>query len=111
VLTGVSNGEVDVTVTLHQAEPVPDHKDWQEIVEISAHSASGELMVRAMMDDLDGTPLLSFNGPGDYRLRIHARGRESAYETLRCSHAGDNERSLSETRSYMLSGGMGVAWW
>ncbi|MGW0916930.1 hypothetical protein ACWD1Z_35260 [Streptomyces sp. NPDC002784] len=26
---------------------------WQEIVEISAHSASGELTVRGLMDDLD----------------------------------------------------------
>lgn len=81
VLTGVSNGDVDVTVTLHETEPVPSDEDWQEIVEISAHSASGELMVRAMMDDLDEElPILSFNGPGDYRLRVHARGRDTAVD-------------------------------
>ncbi|GGY50857.1 hypothetical protein GCM10010384_66030 [Streptomyces djakartensis] len=25
-------------------------------------------------------PVLSFNGPGDYRLRIHARGRDTAVD-------------------------------
>ncbi|MFD9442290.1 hypothetical protein ACFWBR_30070 [Streptomyces sp. NPDC060006] len=71
VMTGIHTGDVDVTVTLHEAEPVPDDGDWQEIVEVSAHSASGELMVRGMMDDLDEElPVLSANGPGEYRLRI-----------------------------------------
>lgn len=81
VLTGVSNGDVEATVTLHEAVPVPGDKDWQEIVEVSAHSASGELMVRAMMDDSDEElPVLSFNGPGDYRLRIHASGCDTAVD-------------------------------
>ncbi|MDO0929704.1 hypothetical protein QQY24_31760 [Streptomyces sp. TG1A-8] len=53
----------------------------EEIVEISLHSLSGELMVRGLMADLDEElPALSFAGPGDYRLRIHARGRDSAVD-------------------------------
>ncbi|MFC9916063.1 hypothetical protein [Streptomyces sp. NPDC059862] len=81
VMTGIHTGDVDVTVTLHEAEPAPVDGNWQEIVEISAHSASGELMVRGMMDDLDEElPVLSFNGPGDYRLRVHARGRDTAVD-------------------------------
>ncbi|QJT07366.1 hypothetical protein G9272_43545 [Streptomyces asoensis] len=33
------------------------------------------------MDDLDEElPVLSFNSPGDYRLRIHARGRDIAVD-------------------------------
>ncbi|WP_432033699.1 hypothetical protein [Streptomyces antibioticus] len=81
VLTGIHTGDVDVSVTLHEAEPAPDIGDWQEIVEISAHSASGDLMVRGLMDDLDEElPVLSFTGPGDYRLRIHARGRDTAID-------------------------------
>ncbi|MFJ7042900.1 hypothetical protein ACIQVC_05780 [Streptomyces sp. NPDC101112] len=48
-------------------------------MEISAHSASGELMVRGMMDDLvEELPVLSFDGPGTYLLRVHARGRYTA---------------------------------
>ncbi|MEU6557870.1 hypothetical protein ABZ915_47935 [Streptomyces sp. NPDC046915] len=45
------------------------------------HSASGELMVRGLMADLDEElPELSFDGPGDYRLRVHARGRDTAID-------------------------------
>jgi hypothetical protein len=81
VLTGIHTGEVDVTVTLHETEPAPGTDDWQEIVEISACSTSGDLMVRGLMDDLDEElPVLSFSGPGDYRLRIHARGRDTAVD-------------------------------
>ncbi|RRR82655.1 hypothetical protein EHS43_16310 [Streptomyces sp. RP5T] len=33
------------------------------------------------MDDLDEElPVLSFTGPGDYRLRVHARGRDTAID-------------------------------
>ncbi|MER5942449.1 hypothetical protein ABT121_34685 [Streptomyces sp. NPDC001928] len=81
VMTGIHTGDVDITVTLHGAEPAAADDDWQEIVEVSAHCASGELMVRGMMDDLDEElPVLSFNGPGDYRLRVHARGRDTAVD-------------------------------
>lgn len=81
VMTGIHTGDVDVTVTLHNTGPAPDPCDWQETVEISAHSASGELMVRGIMDDMDEElPALSFNGPGSYRLRIHARGRDTAID-------------------------------
>jgi hypothetical protein len=81
ILTGIHTGDVDVTVTLHEAAPAPGGADWQECVEISAHSASGDLMVRGLMDDLDEElPVLSFSGPGDYRLRVHARGRDTAVD-------------------------------
>ncbi|WP_226535761.1 hypothetical protein [Streptomyces daghestanicus] len=81
VMTGIHTGDVDVTVTLHPTQPSPDSGPWQEIVEVSAHSASGDLMVRGIMDDLDeDLPALSFNGPGHYRLRIHARGRDTAVD-------------------------------
>ena len=50
-------------------------------MEISAHSASGELVVRGIMDDVDEElPVLSFNGPGSYRLRVHACGRDTAID-------------------------------
>lgn len=81
VLTGIHTGEVDVTVTLHETGPAPGNGEWQEVVEVSAHAASGDLMVRGMMDDLDEElPVLSFSGPGDYRLRVHARGRDTAID-------------------------------
>ncbi|MFJ9817748.1 hypothetical protein ACIRU3_21280 [Streptomyces sp. NPDC101151] len=81
VHTGIHTGDVDVTVTLHTHAPQPGDAEWDEIVEVSLHSVSGELMVRGLMDDLDEElPVLSFDGPGDYRLRIHARGRDTAID-------------------------------
>ncbi|MBY8846070.1 hypothetical protein [Streptomyces sp. SP2-10] len=79
--TGIHTGDVDVTVTFHAQAPQPGNAAWDEIVELSLHSVSGELMVRGPMDDLDEElPALSFDGPGDYRLRIHARGRDTAID-------------------------------
>ncbi|MFC9282240.1 hypothetical protein [Streptomyces collinus] len=81
VHTGIHTGHVDVTLTLHTSAPHPGDGPWDEIVEVSLHSVSGELMVRGLMDDLDEElPVLSFDGPGDYRLRIHARGRDTAID-------------------------------
>jgi hypothetical protein len=81
VHTGIHTGDVDVTVTMHETAPAPSNDNWEEIVEFSGHSASGALMVRGLMDDLDEElPVLSFNGPGDYRLRVHARGRDTAVD-------------------------------
>ncbi|MFI0192023.1 hypothetical protein ACH4PW_31320 [Streptomyces sp. NPDC017082] len=81
ILTGIHTGDVDVTVTFHADAPQPGDVGWEEIVEVSLHSASGELLVRGLMADLDEElPELSFNGPGDYRLRIHARGRDTAVD-------------------------------
>lgn len=38
-------------------------------------------MVRGMMDDLDEElPVLSVNGSGNYRLRVHARGRDTTID-------------------------------
>ncbi|MET8980970.1 hypothetical protein ABZX85_35745 [Streptomyces sp. NPDC004539] len=81
VTTGIHTGSVDVDIALHETEPAPDDGAWEEIVEISARSVSGDLQVRGMMDDLDEElPVLAFQGPGDYRLRLHARGRDTAID-------------------------------
>jgi hypothetical protein len=81
VLAGIHTGAVDVAVTCHGGEPAPDTAGWEEIVEISLHSASGELEVREMMTDMERElPVLSFDGPGHYRLRVHARGRDTAVD-------------------------------
>ena len=81
VMTGIHTGNVDVTVTLHLTEPALTSDRWQEIVEISARSLAGELMIRGVLDDLhEELPILSFQGPGEYRLRIHARGRATAVD-------------------------------
>ncbi|MEU8470414.1 hypothetical protein AB0F30_21285 [Streptomyces sp. NPDC029006] len=46
VLTGIHTGDVDVTVTLRTGIPGIGSARWEEIVEVSLHSESGESMVR-----------------------------------------------------------------
>ncbi|MFG2123927.1 hypothetical protein [Streptomyces sp. NPDC048710] len=83
VLTGIHTGDVDVTVTFHTEAPQSGDTGWEEIVEVSLHSVSAERTVRGLMADLDEElPVLSFNGPGDFRLRIHTRGRDTAVDLV-----------------------------
>ncbi|MFF0205930.1 hypothetical protein [Streptomyces sp. NPDC005017] len=75
VLTGIHSGNVDVTIELHPQQPDPA-AGWEEIAEISCHSPSGEMLVTPLMDDPADLPSLAHQGPGTYRLRLHATGRD-----------------------------------
>ncbi|WP_319242947.1 hypothetical protein [Streptomyces scabiei] len=79
VSTGIHTGDVRVTVELHAAKPEPA-ADWEEIAEISWRSPSGEALVAPPMDDPVDLPSLASRGPGHYRLRVHARGRDKAVD-------------------------------
>ncbi|WP_244204509.1 hypothetical protein [Streptomyces africanus] len=79
VTTGIHTGGVHVTVEPHSQRPDPA-PGWEEIAEISCHSPSGELLVTSFMDDPADLPSLASQGPVPYRLRVHARGRDSAVD-------------------------------
>ncbi|WP_345666233.1 hypothetical protein [Streptomyces venetus] len=79
VRTGIHTGDVHVTVEPHSKRPDPA-QDWEEIAEISCNSPSGELLVTPYMDDPADLPSLASDGPGSYRLRVHARGRDRAVD-------------------------------
>ena len=79
VTTGIHTGNVEVTVEPHSQRPDPA-PDWEEIAEISCHSPSGEVLVTPLMDDPADLPSLASQGPGRYRLRVHARGRDTAVD-------------------------------
>ncbi len=79
VTTGIHTGDVHVTVEPHSQRPDPD-PGWEVIAEISCNSPSGELLVTSFMDDPADLPSLASRGPGSYRLRVHARGRDSAVD-------------------------------
>ncbi|MGW1894209.1 hypothetical protein ACWCP6_28800 [Streptomyces sp. NPDC002004] len=84
ISTGIHTGDVEVMAAAYRSEAAPDAGDWQEIVEVSVHSPSGELLVSALMADLDEElPSLAVSGPGNYRLRVHARGRDTAIDLTR----------------------------
>ncbi|MEU6911327.1 hypothetical protein ABZ935_39290 [Streptomyces coeruleorubidus] len=79
VTTGIHTGDVHVTVEPHSQQPDPA-PGWEEIAEISCNSPSGELLVTSFMDDPADLPSLASQGPGSYRLRVHARGRDRAVD-------------------------------
>ncbi|GAB2895801.1 hypothetical protein GCM10027074_74220 [Streptomyces deserti] len=79
VTTGIHTGDVQVTVEPYSHRPDPA-QGWEEIAEISCHSPSGEVLVTSFMDDPADLPSLASQGPGSYRLRVHARGRDRAVD-------------------------------
>ncbi|EPH46028.1 hypothetical protein STRAU_0909 [Streptomyces aurantiacus JA 4570] len=79
--TGIRSGDVQVTVAAYSSTPEADPGPWQEVTELSIHSPSGEVLVGALMDDLeDELPSLAVGGSDHHRLRIHARGRDTAID-------------------------------
>ena len=91
VLTGIHTGNVSVTVELLDIEPGSvDLNEWDEIVEVSVDSEEGELIAHGIMDDPpQELPELAHAGPGTYRLRVHARGRDTAVDATRSDPVED----------------------
>ncbi|MET7334387.1 hypothetical protein [Nonomuraea sp. NPDC005650] len=77
ILTGIALGLVDVEVQLADEPPVLDLDSWEEIVEVSIESTTGSLIVCGLDGDLPNLPNLAHQGEGFYRLRVHARGRDT----------------------------------
>lgn len=73
--TGVSYGPARVMVQVWQAEPAAEYDDW-EVVEESVITASGAVGVRSM----EGRPSEGLQpiAAGSYRVRAHARGRDTS---------------------------------
>ncbi len=78
VVTGIHTGPVRVAAEALSGPPnTPTDAEWEEVVEISVHAPSGRLRVDSLQHGpTPGHPLLSPSGPGWYRLRVHARGRD-----------------------------------
>lgn len=79
VHTGTHTGHIQVTVDPRPAPPPLDLAAWQEVVEVSFTSTTGQVWLiecegPARTDLGNLTPA----GPGSYRLRVHARGRDQA---------------------------------
>ena len=78
IRTGIHSGYTQVTVAAHRSTPDADPGPWQEIVEVSVHTPTGELLVGALMDDLEEElPSPAASGPGDYRLRCRTNEKSS----------------------------------
>ncbi|MGH3250452.1 MAG: DUF6461 domain-containing protein [Trebonia sp.] len=81
IRTGAAAGRVRVQVRIEEQSPPLDARAWDEVVEVSWRAAAGLASVTGPEAPGDHrlrrvTP----PWPGDYRLRVHARGRDDADE-------------------------------
>ncbi|WP_433788636.1 hypothetical protein [Actinoplanes sp. CA-252034] len=78
VFTGIHSGKISVVVSALDTAPAQADlsRQWEEIVELSVAASSGHLVVRSF-DHEPRLPLLSTSGPGRYRARVHAQGRDT----------------------------------
>jgi hypothetical protein len=78
IFTGVSQGLVSLEVDGRESRPTGVQTEgWDEVVETSIKAPSGGLAVSQLMDDPPDLPVLTRAGPGEYRVRVHARGRDT----------------------------------
>lgn len=81
IFTGIHTGRVNVQVEIFDMAPPVDPTQWEEIVEVGIESIEGRIVVTGMGADApDNLPVLTPDGPGHYRLRVHARGRDTAVD-------------------------------
>jgi hypothetical protein len=93
VHAGVDRGTVTVSVDAVDSRPelnTPEQwaalSEWEDIAEVSIYVPNGDLRVDRLeygpFDARVDLPLLSPFGPGHYRMRIHARGRDRYYDKV-----------------------------
>ena len=80
VHTGIHTGAVTVTVETLDAPPPAVDRNWEEVAEVTLHASRGRVRIGTVLGT--GVPdalsdVLTPGGPGDYRVRVHARGRDT----------------------------------
>lgn len=81
IRAGTAEGSVRVLLRVFEQPPPLDVRAWDEVVEVSWRAAAGLASVTG--PDAPGDSRLrraTPPWPGDYRLRVHARGRDDADE-------------------------------
>ncbi|MFI5844763.1 DUF6461 domain-containing protein [Catenuloplanes sp. NPDC051500] len=77
IRTGIEGGPVNVTVSVRADPPGTPEDGWDEIAEVSWHAAEGRASVLPIDHPRHGALIrVTPPWPGDYRLRVHARGRD-----------------------------------
>lgn len=86
IATGIHTGYVHVQAVaeLRPPEPAPRDGRWEEIVEVTVQAPQGNLKIESLeKGPATALPRLSVPGVATYRVRIHARGRETAFDQVR----------------------------
>ncbi|GAA2209675.1 hypothetical protein GCM10009850_051340 [Nonomuraea monospora] len=79
LITGLHTGTVDFTVVVAGRDPGADVEGFEDVVEISISSESGQFQLHEWGGTAHALPALPA-GPGWYRLRYHARGMDDAVD-------------------------------
>jgi hypothetical protein len=83
IIVGTSSGYVNVTAEALDREPEEViEQGWEDIVEVDLHATTGDVIVMALMEDPPELPGLTPHGPGNYRLRVHAAGRDQDFDMV-----------------------------
>jgi hypothetical protein len=83
IFTGILGGNVRLAVEAHAAAPEVDTTEWDEVVDATMEAPTGTVQVRGVDEDPpDHLPVLTPAGPGSYRVRVHARGRDTAVDEV-----------------------------
>ncbi|MFF3436752.1 hypothetical protein [Streptosporangium sp. NPDC002721] len=71
-------GHACVTGESYRRRPPVETRGWEQVVEVGYRTGTGVLSIV----DVEGheLPDLTAGGPGDYRVRVHVRGREAVRE-------------------------------
>ena len=89
VTTGISSGNVKVWGEAITSRPSMIAEGWEDIAEVSLTVRSGPLQVMGIGGTTGPEVRLDACGPGDYRLRIHAKGRDTDYDAARLDAVED----------------------
>ncbi len=83
VLTGAAMGPVHVVVHPLREAPEDLAAEWQDVVEVSLVSRGGPMVVTGPFDaDPEPAARLDLYGPGTYRVRVHADGRDLDFDAV-----------------------------
>ncbi len=81
VAPGVWSGPVGVTVESRSSQPEEVEGLWEDVAEFLAIVTDGPLVLGGIWETpMPDWPRLDGFGPGTYRIRVHARGRDIAYD-------------------------------
>ncbi|WP_158711672.1 hypothetical protein [Streptomyces xylophagus] len=80
VTTGIDDGEVKLHIELHDTQPPVTLDNWDEVAEASLTCQASLTLGELFTDPRPGLPQLAAHGPGSYRIRVSARGRDTAHE-------------------------------
>ncbi|MGC5054314.1 hypothetical protein ACLQ2S_22995 [Micromonospora sp. DT48] len=78
VYAGIHTGPVEVQAVSREQphDRIDDSRPWQEVAEVSVTAPTGYLRIRSF-EDVVPLPTLGAAGPGTYRVRVYADGRDT----------------------------------